>query len=244
VTLEYESNDIILSADIGHSLRLGSKPYFHHDMFPREVVESLIEQHGLGDGVLKVVKDAGNLTDGLRKIFCDLVNVSSILERRLVKFDPFAFQQILISVLYRLLHLYTMNESVPGSQNERLCYFGLLVLMSTTIFQPGRKEPLQYELLAEKLSHALMEPSSTDTIDETMIFWILYIGGISVLRNDNLTWLMPWMKTTASSLGIKDWSEAREVLCRYPWIDVFHDAPAQKLWNQIHDISISSILPA
>jgi hypothetical protein len=205
-------------------------------MFPREVVQSLVDHHGLGESIANVLKGVGNINYDLRSVFCDMTSVSHILERRLVKFDPFAFQDILISVLYRLLHLHPLSDPIPETPVDKLCCLGLLAFMSTTIFQPGRQELLPYELLAEKLRQALMESSASALVHKTMLFWILYVGGISVFRDSNMTWLIPRIKATSSSLGIRDWPGAREKLCTYPWISVFHDGPAQELWNRMIEI--------
>jgi hypothetical protein len=165
-------------------------------------------------------------------------SVSQILARGLVKFDPFAFQDILISVLYRLLHRFPPSDPGPeASELDRLSSLGLLAFMSTMLFQPGRKLRLPYELLATKLRHELLaETISSASLDESFLFWILYVGAISVFRDDDMDWLTPRVKSTASSLGIKDWASAREQLCRYPWIHVFHDGPARELWNHIATI--------
>ena len=204
-------------------------------MFPRDVVQSSVMHHGLGEKISNVTKGAGSINKDLRSVFNDMASVSHILEGRLVIFEPFAFQEILISVLYRLLHLRPLSNLAMETQVDDLCCLGLLAFMSTTIFQPGRYKLLSYELLRERLSQALMETSACASIDETMLFWILYVGAISVLKDDNMTWLKSRIKATASSLDIQDWSGARKQLCRYPWISVFHDVTAQELWNQMNE---------
>jgi hypothetical protein len=213
---------------------MGSRPRFYRDKFIRNEIQSLVEHHGLGDKCSNVLKGFENTNQDLRDILHDITSVSHILEARLTKFDPFDFQEIIISILYRLLHLYPLADSVPRTQVDRLCFFALLSFMSTMVFQPSLHEKLRYKLLTEKLRLSLMEASTFTFIDDTALFWILYIGGISGLRYNDMAWLKPRIKTMASSLGICEWSGAREKLCKYPWISVFHDSPAQELWNQIN----------
>jgi hypothetical protein len=212
---------------------MGSRPHFYRDMFMRKEIELLVERHDLGDKCSNVLKEFENVNHDLRDILYDITSISQILEARLTKFDPFDFQEIIISVLYRLLHLFPLAESVPRTQVDRLCFLALLSFMSTMVFQPSLHEKLRYKLLTEKLYFSLIEASTFAVVDETVLFWILYIGGISGLRYTDMTWLKPRIKAITSSLGIYDWSGAREKLCRYPWISVFHDQPAQQLWNQI-----------
>jgi hypothetical protein len=229
-----QTKDFISSADLGHALQMGSRPHFYRDMFMRKEIESLVELHCLGDQCSNVLKGFENVNHDLLDILYDITSVSKILEARLTKFEPYDFQEIIISILYRLLHLYPLADCVPTTQVDRLCFLVLLSFMSTMVFQPSLHEKLQYKLLTEKLHLSLMETSTFPLVDETVMFWILYIGAMSGLRYNNMTWLKPRIKTISSSLGIHDWFGARETLCSYPWIAVFHDPPAQELWSQIN----------
>jgi hypothetical protein len=112
--------------------------------------------------------------------------------------------------------------------------------MSTMLFSPGRQDALPYERLAEEFRDALAGVSILAHTNEPMLFWILITGGLSVFREDEMLWLLPWMKTIAVSLGLNNWSNAREQLCKYPWVPVFHDGPGQELWERIDQFEMSS----
>jgi hypothetical protein len=177
----------------------------------------------------------GTIHPELQSIMWDMTSVSYILQRRLAKFDPLDFQEMLISILYRLLNLNPpWNSSMDAiSYTEQVYYLGLLAFASTILFNIRRWKKLPYELLAAKLRHALLNMSEAASLERTALLWTLFVGGISVLRGDDLVVVMPWIRTIASSLGITHWEGAKAHLAQHPWLDAFHDEPGQRLWIQV-----------
>jgi hypothetical protein len=197
------------------------------------MVESLTQLHGLWDNIPLAIKQIGTISPGLQSVMWDVTSVSYILQRHLARFDPLDFQEMLISVLYRLINLSPLSNSGLESETEDLYCLALLAFSSTILFNLGRRKKLPYGLLAGKLRVALMRTSGMASLDNGALLWTLFIGGISVFRGDEETWLMPWIRTTACLLGITDWQGAKQHLCQYPWIDAFHDEPARRLWVEI-----------
>jgi hypothetical protein len=171
----------------------------------------------------------------LQSIMWDMISVSYILQRRLAKFDPLDFQEMLISILYRLLNLNPpWNSSMDTVPDTVQVYcLSLLAFASTILFNIRRRKKLPYELLAAKLRHALLNMSGRASLERTALLWTLFVSGISVLQSDDLVVVMPWMRTIASTLGITDWEGAKAHLGQYPWLDAFHDEPGQRLWIQV-----------
>jgi hypothetical protein len=194
-----------------------------------------VDCHSLEPAISDLVDETQINHDGLQEIFRDISSVSHILAHNVIKLEPFAFQEIVISVLNRLLHLYPLYKSGLENEIDRLFYLTLLAFMSTMLFQPGRRKRLPYELLAKRFRTVVIGMSRSDLVSEPMLLWILHVGVISVLQENDLVWVVPWIKSIASSLDIRDWQSAQEQLYKYPWIRVFHDGPGQKLWDTIKD---------
>lgn len=199
-----------------------------------------MQLYGLAHEADQAVHDIGTVEPELKEVFRDLTQASYILARDLVKFGPFEFQEIIISGTARLLHRHPLSSPSFGTREDGLYALSLLALMSSMLFSPGRQNPLPYNLLAESfrdaLSGVLMTPAQPNA---PILLWILMVGGISVFRDNDVSWLLSWIKTTASAQGIKDWPGARDRLCKYPWIPGFHDELGQKLWEQVATSDIS-----
>jgi hypothetical protein len=180
-----------------------------------------------------VANDAQVYDHELRGVLVDLLSVTRLFNdsRTFVRLDPYSYQDILISVCYRLLHRYQLAGDGPENDNENACYLGLLALATTLLFQYGRSRRLQYDLLAGKLRIIIGRVLSNRSVEETTLLWLLFTGGISVFNTTDLEWLVPQIKAILSSLHIHDWLAARDKIKTLPWIDVCHDKPGKELWQ-------------
>ena len=169
----------------------------------------------------------------LRDVLVDLMSVTRLFNdsRTFVRLDPYNYQDILISVCYRLLHRYQLGGDGPESDNENACYLGLLSLATTLLFQYGLARRLQYSLLAEKLRIIIGRVSSNKSVEETTLLWLLFTGGISVFDVTDREWLVPQIKALLSSLNIHDWLATRDKIKTLPWIDAAHDKLGKELWQ-------------
>lgn len=156
------------------------------------------------------------------------------------RFEPFAYQEVLISVCYRLLHRHPLadNELENGDGSEthyqKLCHLGLLALMTTLLFRYKAFRRLSYPLLAERLRNAIDEASSNRLANDPMLLWFLFVGGVSVFMDaDTRRWLSPHIKTCLSGLSIDGWPAARNQVRKFPWIDIVHDDLGHELWQAI-----------
>ncbi len=169
----------------------------------------------------------------LRCVVVDLMSISRLLNgsRMCFRLEPYAFQDILVSVCYRLLHHHPAAGDRPENDNENACHLGLLAFMTTLLFQHGRSQRLSYKLLAEKLRNGIRDTSSNVTMEETIFLWLPFIGGISVFRAVDRPWLLPLIKTRLFALNIDSWRIARDKIRKLPWIDAVHDRPGRELWQ-------------
>ena len=221
------------SVDLEYALQNGWKPSLRRDKFPYDLVRALIEQHDVKDDIFKSINGIEEVNDGLQRIYWDVASVSCLLTRGLVKLQPTIFQEILLSILYRLLHLQHLSELHSMNKVDPLWHLSLLAFMTAMLFRPASPKRLAYGLLASHYRSHFENISDNASKNQRMIFWALFVGGISVLQDDDKIWLLPHIKSIASSAGIVDWKGAREWLHSYPWIDVFHEKPAQELWDKV-----------
>jgi hypothetical protein len=161
----------ISRADLGHALQLGSRPLFYRDEFPRKLGESLVQVYNLSDGISHAMKCIKTTNTELQSVLWDMTSMSHILQRRVLKFDPLHFQDMLISILYRLLKLNPLSRSIEETEIDGVHVYclGLLSFLSTILFNLGQRKKLPYDLLVGKLRHALMHMSGAASLDSSAL---------------------------------------------------------------------------
>lgn len=220
------------SADIEFALHSGSRPYFFRDQFPYEEFGSISSEP---IGIDKAVSEALDLGDkSLRSVHMDLMLLSTLLninpEARL---DPHAFQELVISICYRLLHRSPLAAAETLNGYDSAVQMGLLALMTTVLFQYGHPKRLSYDLLAAKLRAAIKSAADCKTTDSVWLLWLLFVSGTTVLRTTDDHWLFPLIKQSLCSLQLDRWQDVRAELQKFPWISSLHDRAAKHLWQDI-----------
>ena len=222
-------------ADIQYAFHSGSHPRFYRDEFPREMIMSLLGESVPQEELLGVASNARVYNPELREVLVDLLSISCLFndDRRVVRLDPFAYQEILISICYRLLHRHPLAGDGYDNDNENACYLGLLALISTLFFYYRQPRQLPYDLLAERLRHGIERALCNNLVEDTTLLWLLFAGGISVFDDSDQAWLIPQIKILLFTLDINNWRAARSRIKTLPWIDVAHDEPGEKLWQAV-----------
>ena len=170
----------------------------------------------------------------LRRIMMDFMTVSTLLNSDLSrsKMDPYAFQEIFISLCYRLLHLYPLSGQRPSNEVDNAYYLGLLALLTTFLFQHGPRR-LPYHLLAAKLRSVVTLKAEGTALTDTGLLWLLLVGGISVFGDEDKICILSRTKACFSSLNIDSWESALKEITKYPWINAVHSKAGQTLWKEI-----------
>jgi hypothetical protein len=127
-------------------------------------------------------------------------------------------------VLYRLLLYDTLDD-------ENHLRLGLLAMITTLFFQFARSERLSYNLLGKNFRTAIERSPGSGLKQDSFLLWLLFIGGISVLRPTDEKWLQSQIRTCLATLHIENWHQAREEIKKFPWIDTAHDKAGQRLWE-------------
>jgi hypothetical protein len=165
-----------------------------------------------------------------------LMTVSRLFnDNPLIRLDPWEWQELLISIYYRLLNRYPLASDFFRNDHENAYYLGMLALMSTIFFNYGKFRRLPYDLLASKLHAAIEKALCNKALEESTILWLLFVGGISIFGADNWAWLSQELKSFLLALNIDSWRTARSRIKSFPWIDVAHDKAGKKLWQALFD---------
>jgi hypothetical protein len=219
--------DVDLALQLGWAPRLGDSaktldaivPIFYNPAF--EVRSPLMNAARNAD--LEVFSATQNMMK-VSRIFN-----SSVAAKKL---GATAFQDIITTTLYDLLNIRAING--PRSDMHPVAntiHLALLSFMTTLLLQFGRQRRLRYELLATKLMKALDNPKFQAAVDPATHLWLLVMAGISVLSKHHRIWLKPRLAEAIEQFGVTDWSFAKRLLSKYPWIGELHDQPASKLWD-------------
>lgn len=218
--------------DILYALEHGrSTSYFRDRMFEAKT--------RLASRVLPFDMSLGNtlgnhkeLTPYLRQIYLDVKHVTSILEKDAVDriLDLETFQEMLYSICYRLIRYQTLcspSKTLPVI--DAVCHIGLTIYMMTLFLQIDHRRIMPYELITVQLRTTL--DRNLDELDNNLILWLLFIGGIWIDISSNGSWLFPKIMTMTGRLGIVTWLEIHEVIDKFPWINALHSEAGRALWN-------------
>ncbi|KAF3766448.1 hypothetical protein M406DRAFT_224174, partial [Cryphonectria parasitica EP155] len=153
------------------------------------------------------------------RTFCALLNYATESRR---KIPQETLLNTMASVMYRLLYL-----SFPTNSLDEIVRLGLMGFC-TNIFLQWSKVNLPYPHLSRTFKGCLSN-LSIPIAPHTML-WVLVSGGISLCTQDDDEWLVPWIQTTANICSARTWSQCRDILKNFLWIDFVHDELGQKLF--------------
>ena len=139
------------------------------------------------------------------------------------KMDGVLFQEILISVQYRLLHL----DVSTCSQNKAI-HLGMLAF-STNVFVQMQGLAIRFERLSAQLRDCVLGLQGLE--DDSMLnfkLWLLLVARMSIVTGARDSWLKPELKKTLEALGLASWTSMRDRLKGYLWIGVLHDNGGKK----------------
>ena len=229
------ANDLA-RADLQYALCIGAPPRFPRDEFPRETIQSLLSPSYPQEQPIIAKHETQIYDSEIRNVFEDLMTVSRLFnDNPLIRLDPWEWQELLISIYYRLLNRYPLASDYFRNDHENAYYLGMLALMSTIFFNYGKFRRLPYDLLASKLHAAIEKALCNKALEESTILWLFFVGGISIFGADNWAWLSQELKSLLLALNIDSWSTARSRIKSFPWIDVAHDKAGEKLWQALFD---------
>ncbi len=138
------------------------------------------------------------------------------------------YQEILISVQYRLQILAYDKHSA-----HEILRLGMLAF-STPIFLDVHSIPGNYEYLAKQLREVLESLEWGGSPEwQKLSLWVLFASKLSVLSApDDDGWLHERLQDVLESLGAPSWSEVRDILMGYLWVDAVNNERGVAFYKQ------------
>lgn len=164
----------------------------------------------------------------------EFVVLSRVLnsKERSDKLDPFVFQDLILTIVYRLLSENPISAPVSGRSPDRALHLGLLAFITTCMTQFGGSHHLDYEMLRQSLLVAMCEVGISVNMTPKTRLWLLITGVISVFREEDMKWVSTQLQEIESRINIKNWAAVKRALKGYPWLDLVHEEPAVQLWEK------------
>ncbi|OHE94943.1 hypothetical protein CORC01_09737 [Colletotrichum orchidophilum] len=228
----------ICRVDIGWSLCTGDTPLYFQNSFSWEPAFSPIlgklpvgSEICPGSSHILLLLDASD--SRLGNVFQDLHDFSRLataLYQTNRKIDPNLFQQFMTCVQYRLLYLEATTQN-PLADLGRL---GMISYI-TTLFLQVQGAKISFTSLASNLRSACQNfevLASTCSTTRLLLAWTLVVGAISVLEEEDDSWLLPKLANLRDSLG-PTWPEAKAKLEEVIWTENIHDSAGIKVFEKL-----------
>lgn len=218
------------SVDLGWSIKNNSKPLFFDGnvswsrFFDKIILNQIPAEANFHRAVIDALLQ--DLDTKLQHVFCDLrdfTRTANMLITSKDKLQPELFQEIMVSIQYRLLLL----EYPLASQSlEAAIRNGLLAFEASIFLQvPGMK--IKYPAMTDRLRFAIDVVNASTPAFADLKLWLLFIGSISFIDSTEL-----WLISAIIELtGEYDWPEIRDRLKGIMWIDAVHDGPGKKIFE-------------
>ncbi|KAI0128356.1 hypothetical protein BJ170DRAFT_324629 [Xylariales sp. AK1849] len=167
-------------------------------------------------------------------IFAHLLNIREKEDES--KLDPLDYTETVLSLLYRLVGTSRYTTGLPYATNicEDVAHLALLPFMTTLLPEYARDRPSN-TLLSNRLDSIIYvlytTTSDTENARLSLLLWALFIGGISVSKSKDQTWISIMILETCERLELHDWHVVHGRLSHLPWINSLHSAPGRCLWE-------------
>lgn len=221
---------LLYSVDLGWSVKNGSRPmFFFGDIsWARFFDKILLRKAPLdlsadGSPIEILIHDQDIKLQNVFADMRDFTRMANVFINSKDKFQPELFQEIMLSIQYRLLLLEYSFDTQPLSEAIRV---GLLAFQATIFLQvPGLK--LKFDHLAGRLRLAIDALDASTPVLADLKLWLLLIGSIALVGSDEL-----WLMSEVTDLTVEDdWTHIRERMKSIMWVDVVHDTPGKAVFE-------------
>ncbi|TVY25378.1 hypothetical protein LHYA1_G003709 [Lachnellula hyalina] len=154
--------------------------------------------------------------------FCISANVAFQTDQ---KIHPEVYQEILISIEYRLMHLICKDRSLETLHLAILAF-------STTVFLQTEGVRVRYHDLSRQLHDSVLRLGASNQTPELWL-WILFIAAISAVTDEDDQWLMPLLRAAFRRTGTTTWEPVRDILKSIMWIDALHDKDGKRVFDLV-----------
>lgn len=144
------------------------------------------------------------------------------------KLSPNTYNEMMISILYRLTHLSFKDNPLREAIRTALLTF------SSTIFMTRHYMQQPYEHLFNLFSSALFElcQSKSIIVPRPIMLWLMMLNRMVAYEEPSPEdWLSVWLDKAVSLTRVDTWPQAHRILKSVMWVDFVHDAPGKKAFE-------------
>ena len=153
--------------------------------------------------------------------------LSNIAYQTTRKLSPDLYNEMMVSILYRLTHLSYKSDALQEAMRS-----GLLAVCSAIFMQRQFMEQPCAHILDLYSSALFRLRKTTDTdLPGPMVLWLtMMFHVVAHKESPRGDWAKIWLDEAISCAGIGCWSQLREMLQSVVWIDFIHDRPGKKVF--------------
>ena len=166
----------------------------------------------------------GNCWKDLHAFSC----MSNLAYQTTRKLSPDTYNEMMISILYRLMYL----SFEDGSLQEAI-RTGVLTF-SSTIFLTRHYMKQPYEHLFNLFSSALFKlcQSKSIIVPQPVMLWLMILYHVVAYEQPSPgDWQSVWLGKAVSLTKVNIWPQAHRILKSIMWVDFVHDAPGKKAFE-------------
>ncbi|KAF8849032.1 hypothetical protein BDZ45DRAFT_773889 [Acephala macrosclerotiorum] len=207
-------------ADLSIALASGTTPFFFSSNIAWEPFLPTADDHivPLPDMDLKLANSWCDL-----RTFCRSANIAFQTGQ---KVNPELFQETLISIEYRLIHLDLEKDILQETLRLATLAF------STTVFLQMAGVKVRYGSLSRQLKSSIHHKSLEQAPDDLCI-WIFFVASISAVTDEDDFWVIPLLKRRLQIADVESWNAVRGILKKFTWIDALHDADGKRVFDRV-----------
>lgn len=144
------------------------------------------------------------------------------------KLSPEIYNEMMISILYRLTHLSFDNDSLHEALRSGLLTFSSAIFMQRQFME----QPYDHLLNLYSNTLSILRKATDIELPVPIVLWLTMLSHVvpheEPSRED---WRTVWLDEAVSLAGIDSWSQARGMLISVVWIDFIHDRLGKKIFE-------------
>ncbi|CAG9990899.1 unnamed protein product [Clonostachys byssicola] len=225
----------VCKVDVVFALQFGGPTAFFRDEMLRVRAEMASKGRFQRLLALPAIHDKNTPNPLLKEVLLDVLDVSALINGNKSKLvvDLINFQEILMSVFYRLLRMHPLQGVPLTNDADAMYHLGLLIFMLTLFITIEKQRILECCPVSDAVRE-LLDRDLSKSSDE-LVLWFLLIGAIwtSTVEGD---WILPNLQEVRKRLCLNKWEEVQCRIESFPWISVLHDEPGRSLWIRLEDM--------
>ena len=225
---------MVARADLAYALLSGHRPCLFREGLPWDCFianRGLIQcRHHPHDETIRTFAETAvdaRLHNALRDLhaFSCLSNLSYQTTRKL---SPEIYNEMMISILYRLTHLSFDSDTFQEAMRS-----GLLAVSSTIFMQRQfMEQPYDHLLNLYSSNLSMLRKATAIDLPVPILLWLTMLSHVFAHKEPSYEdWREVWLDEAISRAGIDSWSQAREMLKSVLWIDFIHDRLGKKIFG-------------